>query len=120
VYLSKEVAMRTALAAIAVASLAVAAPISAAQASNVMIRVDTADFGFRIGTPVVPYPRYAPPVYVPAPVYAPPPVVYLPPRVVVPVVYPVVQPYPYRPVYRHWKHGRHYDARFRGYRRDWD
>lgn len=118
--------MRTALAAIAVASLAVAAPISTAQASNVIVQVDTPEFGFRLGAPAVAYPSYAAPVYVPAPVYAPPPVVYVPPRVIVrpPVVYRVVQPYPYRPVYdrhwKHWKHHRHYDARFGGHRRDWD
>jgi hypothetical protein len=119
VYLSKEVAMRTALAAIAVASLAAAAPISAAYASDVIIRVDTPGFGFRIGTPVVPFPRYVAPVYVPAPVYAPPPVVYVPPRVGPPVIYRVVQPYPYRPVYKNWKHGRHINNRH-GYRRDRD
>ena len=112
--------MRTALAAIAVASLVAAAPISAAHAGNVIIRVDTPGFGFHIGTPVVPYPRYVPsPVYVPAPVYAPPPVVYVPPRVGPPVIYRVVQPYPYRPVYKDWKHGRRINHRH-GYRRDWD
>ena len=104
--------MKAALAALALTAVALAAPISEAQAhGGVAIRVDTPGFGVRIGAPgpiVAPWPPYAPPVYVPAPVYAPPaPVVYMPPRVVVqpPVIYPVVVPYAYAPASKHWNHG---------------
>jgi hypothetical protein len=111
-YKPKEVEMKAALAALALTAVALAAPISEAQAhGGVAIRVDTPEFGFRIGAPgpvFAPLPAYAPPVYVPAPVYAPPaPVVYVPRRVVVqpPVFYPVVVPYGYAPAPGHWKHG---------------
>lgn len=76
--------MNKSLALTAIA-LAAALPFGAAQAhGNVAIRVDTPEFGIRIGTP---FPVYPPPVIVaPAPVYAPPPVIYAPPpRVIVPV-----------------------------------
>lgn len=75
--------MNKSLALTAVA-LAAALPLGAAQAhGNVAIRVDTPEFGIRIGTP---FPVYPPPVIIaPAPVYAPPPVIYAPPpRVIVP------------------------------------
>lgn len=73
-----------ALALTAVAALA--APLRAAQAQQVNVRIDTPEFGIRIGTPL-PRVVYAPPLYAP-PVYAPP--VYAPPVVVAPprVVYP--------------------------------
>jgi hypothetical protein len=85
------------LAAAAVAALALV-PAQRATAQQVTVRVDTPEFGFRIGTPIYP----GPVVVAPAPVYAPPPVVYAPlPRVMYPpVVYGpprmVVAP---RPVY---------------------
>jgi len=117
--------MKAALAAIALTTLAVAAPVSNAHASEVMIRVDTPQFGIRIGTPVriyAPAPVYSPRVYVPAPVYAAPvPVVYAPSRLIVQPVpgYPIVAPYPYRPGPKHYwkaKHRHHRDEAFRGYR----
>lgn len=118
--------MKATLAAISLTLLAAAAPLSAARAGDVTIRVDTPDFGFRIGTPVriyAPAPVYVPPpVYVPAPVYAPPaPVVYVPPRVVVrpPVVHRVYEPYPYRHARWHWKHKR-WDRDDRHFRRHYD
>ncbi len=116
--------MKAAVAAIALTTLAVAAPVSNAHASDVMIRVDTPQFGIRIGTPAriyAPAPVYAPPVYVPAPLYAPPvPVVYAPPRLIVQPLpgYPIVAPYPYVPGPKHyWKarHRHHRDQAFRGY-----
>jgi hypothetical protein len=67
------------LAAAAVAALALV-PVQRAAAQQVTVRVDTPEFGFRIGTPIYP----APVVMAPAPIYAPPPVVYAPPP---PVVY---------------------------------
>ena len=128
--------MKSAIAAIALTTLAAAAPIGTAQAeTGVTIRVDTPEFGIRIGTPVriyAPVPVYAPPpVYVPAPVYVPPPVyvprapvVFVPPRVVVQpgTVYRVVEPYPYRAFGKPWKvhprHRRHDDFRGYAYARD--
>lgn len=66
------------LAAAAAAALALLAA-QRAVAQQVTFRVDTPEFGFRIGTPVYP----APVLIGPAPVYAPPPVVYTaPPRVI--------------------------------------
>ena len=73
------------LAAAAAAALALI-PAQRAVAQQVTFRVDTPEFGFRIGTPVYP----APVVIGTAPVYAPPPVVYTPPPRVIyqpPVVY---------------------------------
>ncbi|HXF45686.1 MAG TPA: hypothetical protein VNK91_06170 [Burkholderiaceae bacterium] len=94
--------MNKPLAAIAVA-VGLAAPVGAALAQPVSVRIDTPEIGIRIGHPL-------PHLHVPAPVViAPPPVVYAPPRVVVapPVVYPV-PPY-YRAYYKgHWhKHRWH-------------
>lgn len=119
--------MKRTLAIIAVA-LAAAAPLGAAQAhGNVAIRVDTPDFGIRIGTP---FPVYAPPVVVaPAPVYAPPPVIYTPPprvvyapppRVIVPapVYYGPPAFYPPGHYRKHYKVKHYRDYRdYRG--RDW-
>lgn len=69
--------------------MAAMAPWSASQANGVSIRVNTPEFGIRIGAP-----HFPPPVYYPVPVhqpryyeYAPPPVVYAPP--------PPVYGYPY-------------------------
>jgi hypothetical protein len=67
--------------------LAAMAPWSASQANGVSIRVNTPEFGIRIGAPHFPRAAYQPaPVYQPVPVhyprlygYAPPPVVYTPP-----------------------------------------
>lgn len=63
--------------------IAAMAPWSASQANGVSIRVNTPEFGIRIGAP-----HFPPPVYLPVPVfqprhygYAPPPVVYTPPPV---------------------------------------
>jgi len=107
--------MKTAIAAIALTAVAIAAPIGAAQAQTVIsVGIDTPGFGIRIGAPypvVAPLPLYRPvPVYVAAPVYAPP-VVYLPPRLVLrpPVVYPIAYPYG-PPAAKHRKHGQR-DAR---------
>jgi len=108
--------MKTAIAAVALTVAAVASPFSAAQASSsVTIRVDTPEFGIRIGTPVrVPVPVFVPPpVVVPAPVYVPPAV----PRVIVatPVYYPVY----YMPVPGHakkpFKHQRRHPVLPAGY-----
>lgn len=97
------------------AVVALAAPLGAATASpNVVVRVDTPEFGIRFGTPrVIHHPVYVPqPVYAPRPVYVPPPVVYVPaPRVIVPA--PVYYYYPhhwYGDGHRHpshWRHDRH-------------
>lgn len=122
--------MKVALAAVAVTALAVAAPLSAAHASTgVTFRVDTPEFGIRIGTPVrihAPVPGYAPaPVYLPpvyTPAYVPPRIIYAPPRVVVPapVIYPFVHRHPHRYVapyqYKKFKSrhdDRDYDHRYR-------
>jgi hypothetical protein len=96
--------------ALAAVALAAALPLGAAHAhGNVAIRVDTPDFGIRIGTP---FPVYPPPVIVaPAPVYAPPPVIYAPPpaiyapapRVIVPAPVYYVAP-GFRPPGHHRKH----------------
>ncbi|HUL67830.1 MAG TPA: hypothetical protein VLW55_24765 [Burkholderiaceae bacterium] len=89
--------MKKPLAMIAIAlGLAAAAPIGAALAQPVSVRIDAPEFGIRIGVPV-------PHVYVPAPVVvAPPPVVVAPaPRVIAPA--PVYYPAPYyhpAPYYR--------------------
>lgn len=93
------------------------APWSASQASGVSVRVNTPEFGIRIGGP-----RYhrPPPVYYPAPVYVPPPVIYTRhPRYIAPP--PVIYGYPYHYAggrgygyqrhYRqhpHWRHQRHH------------
>ena len=63
------------LAAAAVAALALV-PAQRAAAQPVTVRVDTPEFGFRIGMPVYP----APVLVAPVPVHAPPPSVYAPPR----------------------------------------
>lgn len=120
--------MNKPLAAIAVA-FGFAVSSTAAFAQPVSVRIDTPEFGIRIGHPL-------PHVHVPAPVViAPPPVVYTPPpRVIVPA--PVYYPAPYYRAYYggHWhKHRWHRDPwcdardrRFedddrRGRRhRDWD
>ena len=65
--------------------IAAMAPWSASQANGVSIRVNTPEFGIRIGAPHFPFPVFQPvPVY--QPVYyprhyrhAPPPVIYAPP-----------------------------------------
>jgi hypothetical protein len=102
----------------------VAIPTSAHAYQEVSVRIDTPEFGFRIGTPRVyapPQVIYAPPVVIaPAPVYVPPRVVYAPPRVVYAppkVIYqPVYEPYPVyvgkvKP-HKHWrKHWRHHDEK---------
>jgi hypothetical protein len=82
--------------AAAVLGLAAAAPIGAALAHPVAVRIDAPEFGIRIGVPVPPVfipapvvvaprpvvvappvPVFAPaPIYAPAPVYAPPPRIY--------------------------------------------
>ena len=97
----------TALGALVVAALA---PWSASQAGGVSVRVNTPEFGIRIGAP----PVYRPaPVYHPVPVYGPPPVVYAPaPRYVAPPV--VVYGYPYHYWrHHHWRHNhwRHHQWR---------
>ena len=66
-------------------ALAAMAPWSASQANGVSVRVNTPEFGIRIGAPH--FPVFHPvPVYPPVPVYyprhyrvAPPPVIYAPP-----------------------------------------
>ena len=108
--------MKAAIAAIALSTIAVAAPLGAAQAQTfVTIGIDTPGFGIRFGTPLVPVapvvPIYAPvPVYAPPVVYAPPRVVYVSPPVVVQprAVHPVVYPYGPAVAKRH-KH-RHRDG----------
>lgn len=111
----------------------------AANAQHVTVRVDTPEFGFRVGPHggygVVGYPApvYGPPpvIVVPRPVYRAP--VYLPPpRVIVPqpiyapapVYYPYGRGYGYPPGHyrKHDKHHRHHrydNARYR-YGRDDD
>jgi hypothetical protein len=111
------------IAALALAAAAVLAP--AAHAQPVSIRIDTPEFGVRVGNigygavgypvPVYPAPVYAPPVVVaqPLPVYPVP--VYVPPRVIVPapvygqVVYPYAygKPYRYGHPHKHHKHHKH-------------
>lgn len=83
--------------------LAAMAPWSASQANGVSVRVNTPEFGIRIGAP------YPLPVYHPAPVYVPAPVVYpRAPRYIAP---PVVYGYPYHyaggrviHIGHHWQH----------------
>lgn len=73
---------------------------SASQAGSppVTVRVDTPEFGIRIGQPVF---RPAPVIVAPAPVYVPPPrVVYAPP----PVIY---APHPYYGPRHHHGHAHH-------------
>ena len=75
--------------------IAAMAPWSASQANGISVRVNTPEFGIRIGAP-----HFPPPIVYPVPVrepryygYAPPPVVYVPPpRYIAPPVYG----YPYR------------------------
>jgi len=105
--------MKAAIAAIALTVVATTAPIGAAHAhGGVAVRVDTPEFGIRIGAPfAIPGPvwGYGPPVpvYVPPPVYVPAPVFYGPPHVVIgaPAVHPVIVPYGYAPRFKHRKHG---------------
>lgn len=67
--------------------IAAMAPWSASQASGVSVRVNTPEFGIRIGAPHFPRPVFQPvPIYQPVPVQyprhyrqAPPPVIYAPP-----------------------------------------
>lgn len=117
--------MKTILATLLIGA-AVALPVGAAQArDNVSIRIDTPEFGFRIGTPTHYYghrPHYGPPVVIaPAPIYVPPRGVYRPYQ-----PYYGVRHYPYRHHKRwhHWKHDhpRHWDRHHRHdrYDRDWD
>ena len=101
--------------------LAAALPIGSAQAhGNVAIRIDTPEFGIRIGTP---FPIDPPPVIVtPAPVYLPPPVIYVPPpRVIVPApVYYYYGPPAFRPPHHYRTHHKvkHYKVKYdKG--RDW-
>jgi hypothetical protein len=98
--------------------LAAAAPIGAALAQPVSVRIDGPEFGIRIGAPVPHVYVPAPVVVAPVPVYAPPPVIYVPPpRVIAPR--PVFYPAPYYRVRyedRHHHHGqfhRHWDAGYR-------
>jgi hypothetical protein len=109
---------------LAAGTMALAA-VTPARAQNVTIRVDTPEFGIRIGHPgyrpapviVAPAPVYVPPppVYVPPPpveyypaprvIYAPPPrVIYAPPPAV------VYYPHPhYGRYYKHKHHRHHHD-----------
>ena len=94
----------------AVLGLAAAAPIGAALAHPVSVRIDAPDFGIRIGVPV-------PRVYIPAPVVvAPPPVVYAPPPRVYAPPAPVFYPAPYyraryEAPYPNHRHHRYWDER---------
>lgn len=102
--------------------LAAMAPWSASQASGVSVRVNTPEFGIRIGAPHRPA-YYPAPVYQPVPVYyprhygyAPPPVVYVaPPRFIAPPLFVGYGHYRH-----HWQH-HHWHHRY-GYYRDqyWD
>jgi hypothetical protein len=110
--------------------LAAAAVSNDSHAQHVTIRVDTPEFGIRIGHPAYrPAPVFAPPpVYVPAPpVYIPPPVVHYPAVYPVPVYGPprviytpppvVVYPHPGRGHrHGHHHHHRHHDGH--GFDRD--
>ncbi len=119
-----------------VLGLAAASASSASDGHAVTVRVDTPDFGIRIGHPgyypgpvvVAPPPVIvAPPVYAPAPVYMPPPV-YTPPRVIyapAPVIY---APHPGHGGHHrhHPRHRHHHDHRnhhngheHTRYREDW-
>lgn len=120
--------MRATLAAVALSAVAVAIPISAAQAHTaITVGIDTPGFGLRFGAPYLPAaPVYLPvPVFVAAPVYAQAPaVVYPPPRLVVQprLIHPVV--YPYRPLvvkrHRHAHRDTHRVFVQRGYAYDRD
>ena len=87
--------------------LAAAAPIGAALAHPVAVRIDAPEFGIRIGIP-------APRVFLPAPVvFAPPPVVYAPPpRVYAPQ--PVYYPAPYYRARYEGPYDGRYDGRHEG------
>jgi hypothetical protein len=113
---------------------ATAALTPAAHAQNVSIRVDTPEFGIRVGNvgygvvgypvpvypaPVYPVPVYAPPVVVarpvpvyPIPVYAPPPRVIVPAPVYGPVAYPYGGAYRYGHLHKHRKHYNRYGDRY--------
>ncbi len=113
--------------------LAMASASHASGSQTVTVRVDTPDFGIRIGHPggypspviIAPAPVVvAPPVYAPAPVYVPPPAVYVPPRVIyapAPVIYT-----PHRDHWeRHHHHRRHHHGHHNGHERtfhhrDWN
>lgn len=108
----------------------IAAPVGAARAQQVSVRIDTPEFGVRIGTPyprpihapiyaapVYAPPAYSPPVYappvvfVPAPVYYPRPrLVYVQPRLFAPAPYGYRAPPYLAPghAYRYWR-ARHHD-----------
>lgn len=120
-----------ALTLIAASTMALAAA-TPARAQHLTIRVDTPEFGIRIGHPhyrpqpiiVAPAPVYIPPppVYVPPPpIYVPPPTVYYPAPHVVYAPPPVVYaPYPrHGRDYRH-KHHRHHPHDDRRYGRHID
>jgi hypothetical protein len=83
---TREIEMKSKVLAAMLVALGVAALFSgAARAQHLTVRIDTPEFGIRIG-----HPGYRPaPVFVPAPVYIPPPI----------VRYPAVV-YPY-PIYGH-------------------
>jgi hypothetical protein len=74
--------MRTALAIGVSTLLLAAAPLTQASAQSVSIRIDSPQWGVRIGTDLPPlYPGFYPAAVVVAPppvVYSPPPVVYVP------------------------------------------
>ncbi|HYM48290.1 MAG TPA: hypothetical protein VES91_07400 [Burkholderiaceae bacterium] len=125
-------------AALSALVLAAMAPWSASRANGISVRVNTPEFGIRIGAPYhrpppvyYPAPVYHPvPIYHPAPVYGPPPVIYAPPpRYIAPP--PVVYGYPYHYAggrgyghqrhhwrHPHWRHDRrhHDDDRQRHWR----
>lgn len=97
--------------------LAAMAPWSASQASGVSVRVNTPEFGIRIGAPHFPHPIYQPaPVYHPVPVHYPQYYRHVPP----PVIYAPPPRYGYGPhrhghywQHQHWQH-RHDDRHRRG------
>lgn len=104
--------------------IAAMAPWSASQANGVSIRVNTPEFGIRIGAPHFPRPFFHPaPVYVPAPVYQPVPV-YRPVPAYQPAYYPrhyrhVPPPVIYAPPPRYGWHGGYGYDRHRWQQRRW-
>jgi len=107
------------IAAASLITLAAAAPFSNAQAQQMSVRIDTPDFGIRVGTPypqpiygpIYPAVVYTPPVvFAPAPVYYPPRYVVAPPRVLVPAPIYYRQPWFVPPGHakRYWRSRHHH------------
>lgn len=101
--------------------IAAMAPWSASQANGVSVRVNTPEFGIRIGAP-----HFPPPVFYPVPVHHPRPYGYAPPQVVYtpspaygyPYQYAGGRGYGYQQHY--WRHPHWNHPHWRDHRQDHD